>query len=67
MQIREILQHSQPELYRAIEAAQAKASRKKSAQLQPSRNLSRADIIECMRHDAYRRGKSGAVKQVRWE
>jgi hypothetical protein len=25
------------------------------------------DILECMRHGSWRRGSSGALKQVRWE
>ena len=31
----------------------------------PQKKISKSDIRDCMRHDAYRRSR-GAVKQVRW-
>lgn len=60
MQIREILQRNQPEIYRQIQRLE-----KENGQRQVK--TTRADVIECMRHGAWRRGSRGAVRQIRWE
>lgn len=57
MTIKDILLEKQPEKYLKL------IKLKKSLS---SRSISKKDIRDCMKHDAYRRGKGGAMRQVKW-
>lgn len=57
MTIKDILIEKQPNEYLKL------IRLKQSLGPQP---ISEKEIRECMKHDAWKRGKGGAIRQVRW-
>lgn len=57
MTIKDILIEKQPNEYLKL------IRLKRSLSPQP---ISEKEIRECMKHDAWKRGKGGAIRQVRW-
>ncbi len=66
VRIGSIIKEKQPDMYKKLQLAQNKEHKPKKGRKPEEEYLSFSDIEKLMQHSSYKRGRNGAIRQVRY-